>query len=722
MGSTWGDGMAGRVRFVCLLHSHQPVGNFDHVIEDAYQRCYLPYAKAFADCPKVPLTNHFSGCLLEWLESHHPEYFDLLRSHVTPPSAGGGDKSWEMVGGAMQEPVLPMLPARDCHGQIQRMAGFVEEHFGTRPRGFWLAERVWEPALVKRLADAGVQYLTLDDSHFKAAGLEEDELVGGFITEDEGRTLTVYPASEKLRYLVPFSDVGKVIDYLRSLVPEEGERVVCYADDGEKFGVWPNTYQTVFEEGWLRHFLEALAGAEDEGWLICSTLSEAFDAVASSGKVYLPENSYREMTEWALPAPRLAALQRTLEELKDDSRVNNLLPMVRGGNWRSFRVKYGECGQMYAKMMEVSEKVAALPEKDPAFGAAQTHLYRGQCNCPYWHGVFGGLYLPHLRSAVYRELIRSELAAGSDAGVVLRDFDFDGHQECKLSNQHLALYLHPTRGGHLYEFDLRGVEFNVGDTFSRRYEAYHDQVAEAVVSGGQDGGSEHADSIHSMVKAKESGLAALLQYDAYLRESLVDHLSERALNTADFLGGHPPSDEGFRQEEYDAKVYERMDPSMHAVALERTGWFLGQSLRIRKEVVMGAENGFLVRYEVKNEGSASLTGHFAVEMNYGLLAGDAHDRYFYHEDAENAGKLATVADFGVRSMVGLKDHWLNVNLALRTSTAAQIMVCPVRTVSQSEGGFESVYQNSSVVLQWPLTLEAGASFSTELVQEVSRVH
>ena len=63
--------MAGRIRFVCLLHSHQPVGNFDNVIEEAFKLSYLPYVDVFEQFPQIPLTNHYSGCLLEWLETHH---------------------------------------------------------------------------------------------------------------------------------------------------------------------------------------------------------------------------------------------------------------------------------------------------------------------------------------------------------------------------------------------------------------------------------------------------------------------------------------------------------------------------------------------------------------------------------------------------------------------------------------------------------------------------
>ena len=736
--------MAGRIRFVCLLHSHQPVGNFDKVIAEAFQMSYQPYIELFEQFPQLALTNHFSGCLLEWIEQHQPGFFARLRRHGKPKGGGhgrAGQAKWEVMGGGFYEPIMTMLPSRDRIQQIARMSGYIEAHFGAKPRGLWLPERVWEPSLVKDLADAGVHYLTLDDNHFKAAGLEEEERTGGFVTEDQGRILQVYPAAERLRYLIPFASVEECINWLRTQVPTEGERVVCYADDGEKFGVWPKTFKHVYTDGWLRRFLEGILAAQKEGWLITSTLGDAYDQVGPVGRISLPENSYREMTEWALPARRLASYEKAMHELKHDQglwndwRIQNVLPLVKGGNWRAFKVKYPEANHLYAKMMEVSDKVAALPPKVKLADKARTHLYRGQCNCSYWHGVFGGLYLPHLRFAMYRELIKAdkladEAAASPPLCGVVRDLDFDGEPEVKLANPHLALYLHPSGGGHLYEFDLRDIEFNAGDTFARRYEAYHEKVARAVV-----GDAAPTASIHDLVLAKQPGLLEMLQYDSYLRESLVDHLSPEALTPQHMLSGNPPSDPGFRQGPYDVDVTgltrqrrRSRRPSGESsrrhnainVVLSRRGTWAGAELKVSKRVTLGEGRAFEVNYTVEHLKGPPLDGFLGVEMNYNLLAGEAHDRYYYHEQAMNAGKLITAADFGTLACVGLKDHWLNVALTLRSSPPARVVVSPVRTVSQSEGGFEAVYQSSSVVVQWPLKLSAGESFKSELQQETGR--
>jgi alpha-amylase len=401
-------------------------------------------------------------------------------------------------------------------------------------------------------------------------------------------------------------------------------------------------------------------------------------------------------------------------------------------------------------MMEVSEKVATLPEKAKLADKARTHLYRGQCNCPYWHGVFGGMYLPHLRSSVYRELIKAdkladEILESRPVSQQIQDFDFDGEEEIRLANAHLALYLHPRRGGHLYEFDLRDIDFNAADTFSRRFEAYHEKVARAHVAGGD---VPQAASIHDLVLAKEPGLAELLKYDAYMRESLVDHLSLAPLTPQDMLSGNPPSDPGFRQGPYDARAANtkhtggdaratsRRSPAAEkdkpaAVDLVRRAAWNGADLSVSKRILLRSKAAFEVEYVIEHHGGADVDGFFGVEMNYSLLAGEAHDRYYYHDHTDNAGKLATVADFGMLSCVGLKDHWLNVALTLRPSIPARVVASPVKTVSQSEGGFEAVYQSSSVVLQWPLKLHApqsaagkaggsGNVFKVTLQQETGR--
>ena len=121
---------------------------------------------------------------------------------------------------------------------------------------------------------------------------------------------------------------------------------------------------------------------------------------------------------------------------------------MRGGFWRNFRVKYPEANEMYTRMMMVSRRLQAAIDagaRGTLVEQARTALYRGQCNCAYWHGAFGGIYLPHLRNAIYHQLIAADnlLDRALDrpetwVELTADDYNFDGRQEVQLASDKLV--------------------------------------------------------------------------------------------------------------------------------------------------------------------------------------------------------------------------------------------------------------------------------------------
>ena len=150
----------------------------------------------------------------------------------------------------------------------------IKELVGVAPQGAWLAERVWEPSLPAALHDGGYRWTILDDAHFRAAAIPEDALWGAYLTEDEGKPLTVFGTEQGLRYRIPFGSVESVIEYLREHATPEGERIGTMGDDGEKFGSWPTTWDHCWGEGqWVEKFFTALEKNAD--WLATTTPSPA---------------------------------------------------------------------------------------------------------------------------------------------------------------------------------------------------------------------------------------------------------------------------------------------------------------------------------------------------------------------------------------------------------------------------------------------------------------
>jgi alpha-amylase len=683
------------LRFVFAVHNHQPVGNFDSVFEQAYRDGYAPFLELMSRYPEIPFTLHTSGCLLDWLQVHHPEYVEELRRLVQRGQV-------EILGGAFYEPILSMLPAWDRQGQIRSYRRHLEQLFGCRVRGMWLAERVWEPDHARDLAAAGVEYTLLDDYHFRQAGVDEDQLFGWYLTEDQGLLLKVWPISEPMRYLVPWKSPEEAIAYLREVRQRHGDAVVVCADDGEKFGVWPETHRHCYQDGWLYRFFDLLRA--NQSWIRACTLSQALDETSARGLVYLPDCSYREMTEWALPARRLYAYTEVVREFEHDPRWGRLRPFLRGGFWRNFRAKYPEVREMYCRMLEISRRLHDLEQQQaesPALETARKHLYQAQCNCPYWHGAFGGLYLPHLRHAVYAHLLRAENALRqaepqpAPVQVRVEDFDLDTKPEIKLANDALVAYLAPGRGGILYEWDVRGVHHNLLATLSRRYEAYHETIKK-VAQGGQ------AESAVSKVvegaRFKQAGLEQLLHYDRYLRKSLVDHFLDPQITLAHWLKNEVEEQGSFVESPYEFQVEESADRA--SVTLWRRAAVAGTEVELAKSVTLLKDSaGLYCRYRLSRL-PADRRLRFAVEFQFAGLAPGQEDRYFHYDGVAKAGQLQTHQDVGPVRCFGLTDEWLGLDVALCFSLPTSVWAFPVHTVSQSEGGFELVQQSVCVVPHW----------------------
>ncbi|HEY6058930.1 MAG TPA: alpha-amylase/4-alpha-glucanotransferase domain-containing protein, partial [Candidatus Limnocylindrales bacterium] len=551
--------MPPRISLALAIHNHQPVGNFGWVFAEVYEQAYRPMVDALERHPSVRLSLHYTGPLLEWLRVERPEFLDRLRGLVERGQV-------ELLGGGYYEPVLASIPERDRLGQLRRMADELERMTGRRPSGAWLAERVWEPSLPSALVDAGYRWTILDDNHFKAAAIANEALWGAYTTEDQGRLLTVFGTEQGLRYLIPFRDVEEVIAHLRAHATEDGRRVGMMGDDGEKFGAWPTTFEHVWgSRRWMDRFFSALE--ENAGWLATTTPSAWLDREPPIGRVYVPTASYAEMGEWALPAADARAYATFLHEARDAGRPE--ADWLRGGFWRTFQVKYREINDLHKQMLRVSAKVAEMPAGVDRRQALD-HLYRGQSNDCYWHGLFGGIYIGHMRLATKEHLVAAEDLADANArangipidGAGLRDIDLDGIDEVLVTTPGQVLTVKLDEGGGIGDWDIRAARHALTAVMRRRPEAYHAILIEheraaaleaaAVAAGiGQsaDGSSpEEPASIHDTVTTKEAGLSRLLLYDDYERRSgLVrlldpdsvpeDLVEARGCELGDFLAG-----------------------------------------------------------------------------------------------------------------------------------------------------------------------------------------
>jgi alpha-amylase len=430
------------------------------------------------------------------------------------------------------------------------------------------------------------------------------------------------------------------------------------------------------------------------------------------------------MTEWALPADQLVRYEHLRHDLEHDQRWPQLSRYMRGGFWRNFKVKYPEADEMYTRMMMVSDRLHSARQDgvhNDWLESAQRELYRGQCNCSYWHGAFGGIYLPHLRHAVFNHLIAAENLLYRAINrrtpwveATVGDYNLDARQEVWLSNEKLAMLFAPVRGGQMYELDVRSICLNLLGSLARREEAYHQKVR-----AGAAGANGQVASIHERVVFKQAGLDRRLQYDQSVRKSLLDHFYDPQVTLEQVATGQAAERGDF------AGVYEtrvRRGPDRIQVVLSRRGKAAGHPIRITKTIELEAGSPIIKIVYDLDELPRELQHaplHFAVELNFAGLPAGADDRYFHHSQRGRLGQLGSRLDLADVQDLGLTDEWLGIDVQLRLSRLSQMWTFPIETVSQSEGGFELVHQSIVVQPHWLVTPDAVGRWQTTILMEVN---
>jgi hypothetical protein len=669
-----------RARLVLALHFHQPVGNFDKVFEDAVRLSYAPVVDQIERHPGVRAGFHLSGCLLEWLEAKDARFLDRVVALV-------GSGRVEPLGGGFYEPILAVIPRADGLEQIARLQDWWKKRAGTTPRGAWIAERVWEPALAELLADAGIAYTILDDQHLRFAGLLDDRFSGVFVTERGARPVAFFPSDFALRYLIPFRPIEQVREHLE----KAKGLTLTYGDDAEKFGLWPDTYDWVHGQGWLGKFLALLE--EPDGPAVAVTPSDVLDLRPETRKVYVPNASYTEMLEWALPAASVAAYSGVREGALKTCGAEAVRAFVRGSLWDMFLARYPESDQLHKHTLDTSRRVRALPA-GPARERALTAALRAECNCPYWHGLFGGIYYNHLRHGAYFSLLEADaVLAEADGGAPRAeaiDLDGDLEREVVLRAGTTQAFLRPADGATLVELDELGARFNVTNVMSRWKESYHeggdvthgDAAADGVASPHEKAvGVRPAD-----LEGRGFDVLPLRSFRDFAASSVPDAAGLARFEGMTLSSGRPeswePSEAGFKAR----------------LRLGEAAW--------EKAFAIEADGTVRVRWAFASKPPAV----FGTLLALSLLT---------PEDKDRSRRILTAAGKPIDDAPGhaatvdeaigfdLEDRVFGFALEVRVDPAARLVATPIETLQRAEVRFEAAYQGTLFALCWPAGSQTG---------------
>lgn len=679
------------IQLVLGVHLHQPVGNFGWVLEEAHQQSYAPFLEVFRDFPSLKLVWHCTGFLLEWMMEHHPEYLERLDELVQQGRV-------EIFTGGMYEPIFPIIPPEDRLEQIRRLSRLVEDRFRIRPRGAWLAERVWEPAIAADLSRAGVDYVALDDYHFFASGMAEAAVDGYFTVEELDRNVAVFPISERMRYLIPWMKPAEVLDALRRM-QAEGRTLAVMMDDGEKFGAWPETYEWVYTQGWLREFFTLLEANPDV--VRTTTFADFYRLHPPAGRAALPVASYVEMGQWALWPAGAVQYEEWKTRFEKEQVFDRVKPFFRGGIWRNFLVRYSEANYLHKRILHLSREFEAAGAREhPAYN----HLLQAQCNDVFWHGVFGGLYFPHLRHEAYRHLLTAQTGLESlrgdswPAGVTVtrRDLDLDHQPEIILNSRDWFAVVDPADGGTLQELSWKPRAVNLLATLTRRREKYHlvarNQRTVLLGDADPEASTEQAALVFDEVPRTSSreklytSLPPLLQLAANQDRPALSFWEEP------FRDNHPTG----------AGPVVELEAARDGLKL------------VKRYLPLSEETGLGIEYQLT--GQAMPVGWLAVEWTLGIAgAEDSRIRCLPEGDDTRATGIDAAVQLEDLHRLLIENRREGYSVDFRPSVAVSARLWPIETVSLAIDRQERTGQGVAVALFFPLDERQPAGFRLEVI-------
>jgi len=640
------------------------------VIEKVSGESYEPLFKALAKHPRFKFSLHVSGVLLEWYRDHRPQ---MLKSICAMVERG----QVEIVSGGFFEPIMPAIPRRDRMGQIKKYQKTAKALFGVRPKGLWIAERVWEPELASDFAEAGIEYTLLDDRHLAISGIDPAKLDQWYATEHGGAPLKIFPINSELRFLIPFKPVDQIRSYFEGRIAK-GAKAAFYFDDGEKFGSWPGTSDWVYEKGWFEKFFDMIDSME--GRLEMATYGEAAESLPSGGVAYPPSASYSEMEDWALTPQSYVDIQsfRKTENGGGPSRF------VRGAVWKNFLVKYPESNRMHKAMLRLSGELEEASSKIPVALKKKLvdSLYAAQCNDAYWHGVFGGLYLPHLRQEIWSRLcdVKKYLNRSAKPGLSVVETPLEREPRAAVfDSPHVSAAWAMRDTGVLTHFLFLDRRLNLLNTLARHSEGYHVALGEKFEEL-KKGMLSHMEGELDVPAFILAGLAQQFKADPHERAAFMEVIYNPSQKNAEEirpLTGAMVS--GFSAEAKKGVLTFRY----------RTG-----DLAVEKRIEFLPKEGFAAHYRVTNASKKLVTTGFGVEINFYLAVSELY--------VNKPGEMT------------FRDGVSGTEVTTRAMPGEAFWTYPVMTRHLSEQGLNNTYQGTCVLPHWTLSLKPGESFQTRL--------
>jgi alpha-amylase len=218
-------------------------------------------------------------------------------------------------------------------------------------------------------------------------------------------------------------------------------------------------------------------------------------------------------------------------------------------------------------------------------------------------------------------------------------------------------------------------------------------------------------SIHEQTRVKEEGLERWLNYDRWPRHAFRLLVFSRAKTYQDCAVLRLEEDAALAAGRY--RIVAVSQTAATLASEESVDWPAEKRFTFSLH-----PSGFEIHcgLELRRTAPGAASVYVGLEMILNFLAPSAPDRYF-----ESSGQryplrwAAAVPASGLRVV----DEWQRVAATIAAPGAREFWISPIETVSESEEGFERIYQGSQIIAVWPIEISPGAVWKGSLALKIS---
>jgi hypothetical protein len=292
-------------------------------------------------------------------------------------------------------------------------------------------------------------YTFLGEDQFRASGIEGGEIYAPWITEDQGKLVTVFPVMGSVNSRSSGAEI----------------RDLSFAPEGGLVTFFPRFSGNNAETA-IGGFFEQLAGGMAEKKLEMSLPGKFLKTAGPLNRVYFPSSAESDF----------------MSQLDDGRKFSCLQP-------RRFLMSYSEANNLYSKMYFTHTLINQLRGDKARKKTAREELWKAQGADAFCRTAGRDIACSMVRKHAYRSLISAERITREKGNfapsLLMFDFDLDGEAEYLFQDKNVNCYVR-AEGASVFELDYLPRGWNYLDTFSphrsfRRY-AFMDRFLDPGVS------------------------------------------------------------------------------------------------------------------------------------------------------------------------------------------------------------------------------------------------